>query len=507
MSSALAGPLGKRSSGLLLHVSSLPGQFGIGDFGPAAMTWIDELARARQSWWQVLPLTPTGYGNSPYQSLSSFAGNTLLISPERLVEDGFLDPAEVPAINFPAERVDFDAVSRFKDSLLSAAWERFRSGATRSRQSAFAEFCDRESTWLDNFALFMSLKAAHGGKSWIDWEPDFRLRKPEALARARSDLKSELDRQRFGQFLFFQQAQALLDHAHSRGVKLIGDVPIFVAADSADVWANPELFLLDEQGQPTVVAGVPPDYFSATGQLWGNPLYDWPAHKDSGFAWWRARLRAALRLVDVVRLDHFRGFEAYWEIPAGMATAEHGHWAPGPGADLFQTLTTEWSELPLIAEDLGVITPPVDELRKAFHLPGMSVLQFAFGGAQEDRFLPHYHRPDTVVYTGTHDNDTTVGWYSTLTEKEIKFFCDYAPGGDSDPAWTLLRLAWGSVATLALAPVQDVLRLGSAARLNVPGTATGNWCWRLETDQLSSLMLDQVGELTKIYQRCGQMER
>ncbi len=492
----------QRSAGLLLHPTSLPGPYGIGDLGPNAYHWVDALAYARQTWWQILPLGPTGYGDSPYQCFSAFAGNPYLVSPDKLLEDGLIKPADVAGLNFPAGRVDFGPVIEFKGKLLARAWEAFKAGAAPHLRAEFEQFKHAQASWLEDFALFLALKDAHGGDSWLTWDAPSRTRQAGVLQRARADYADAIGLHEFRQFLFFRQWAALKRYANEKGVRLIGDVPIFVASDSSDVWANPELFQLDAERQPTVVAGVPPDYFSATGQLWGNPLYAWDAHKRTGYAWWIERMRATLAQVDLVRIDHFRGFEAYWEIPAGMPTAEVGRWVKGPGADLFEALRGALGALPVIAEDLGVITPEVDALRLCFDLPGMRVLQFAFGGATEDRFLPHnYETRNTVVYTGTHDNDTTVGWYAAITEQERDFVRRYLARDGSDIAWDLIRLAWMSVADYAIAPVQDILGLGSEARMNTPGTPSGNWSWRLTEDQLTRATLDRLGDLTALYAR------
>ncbi len=490
-----------RSSGLLLHVSSLPGKHGIGDLGPAAYEWIDQLARAKQSWWQMLPLGPTGYADSPYQCLSAFAGNPNFISLERLVEEGLLEPRELPDGNFPANEVDYDRVTPLKRDATARAFERFQSGRVGSaHHSAFKLFCDKEADWLDPFARFMALKERNGGAAWWEWPREQRSY-DRVASRETNNLADSIELCKFRQFLFFRQWRELRDCAHQHGVKLIGDMPIFVSADSADVWSRPDLFLLDEDHKPTFVAGVPPDYFSATGQLWGNPLYDWRRHRETEYAWWIARLRSTLQMVDLVRLDHFRGFEAYWAVPAGSETAEPGSWQPGPRSELFLALKKALGSLPLIAEDLGVITPEVDALRREFGLPGMRILQFAFGGAQEDRFFPHNYNQHTIVYTGTHDNETTAGWFKNLTEEERLLFDRYAPGAADDPAWTLIRLAWASVAELAIAPLQDVLRLGNEARMNHPGTVEGNWRWRAASSQITEKLLSQLADLTAVYQR------
>jgi 4-alpha-glucanotransferase len=487
----------------LLHVTSLPGPFGIGDFGPHAYAWVDRLAGAGQAWWQILPLAPTGYGDSPYQCFSAFAGNPNLVSPDRLVLDGLLQPGEVNGADFPDGPVDYPRATEFKSRLTARAWLNFQGGTAATLKPLFDEFCQANAGWLDDFALFMAIKDAHAGSSWQHWPEELRLRELPALQRARRDLDDRIGLHRFRQFLFDRQWAALKEYAHRRGVRLIGDMPIFIAGDSVDVWANPSLFLLDRERRPTVVAGVPPDYFSATGQLWGNPIYDWEAHRKTGYAWWIARMRSALKQVDLIRLDHFRGFEAAWHVPAGSATAEPGAWAPGPGAELFEALSAALGGLPLIAEDLGVITPEVDALRLRFGLPGMRIMQFAFGGAREDRFLPHNYDRRTVVYTGTHDNNTTRGWFEALTEEEHRYFRGYYPDRGEGAAWDLLRLAWSSVAELAVTPLQDVLDLGAEARMNVPGTPSGNWRWRVTAAQLAGADWDKLAALTKIYQRAS----
>jgi 4-alpha-glucanotransferase len=493
----------KRSAGILLHPTSLPGPYGIGDFGPAAYTWVDALARARQTWWQILPLGPTGFGDSPYQSFSAFAGNYYLISPEFLVHDGLLQQRDLGATHFPADRVDYGPVIEFKIRLLGRAWDNFKAGRAPGLRQPFEAFGSQHASWLDDYALFMALKDAHAGASWLAWPEGLIRRSPGALAQARVRLADAIRLHRFRQFLFFRQWHNVRSYAQGKGIKLIGDLPIFVSADSADVWANPKLFQLDEQHRPRVVAGVPPDYFSATGQLWGNPLYDWEALRQTGYAWWIARIRAMLAQVDLIRVDHFRGFEAHWEVPAGNPTAENGRWVKVPGADLFAKVKAALGgRLPLIAEDLGLITPEVEALRDQFHLPGMRVLHFAFGNGPEQPFLPHNYERNTVVYTGTHDNDTTVGWLKSLSDGERRFLRRYAPHMEQDQAWGLLRLAWASVADYALAPLQDVLNLGPQARMNLPGRPMGNWGWRFTQEMLRGEILDRLGDLTDVYRRC-----
>jgi 4-alpha-glucanotransferase len=468
---------------------------------------VDALVRARQTWWQVLPLGPTGYGDSPYQCFSAFAGNPYLISPDLLLRDHLLRGDDLTTARFPAGHVDYGPVIQFKTRLLARAWENFRAGKAPALRSEFEAFRHQQAAWLDDFALFMALKDAHGGASWLEWPADLIRRQPAALERARQQLADAVGQHQFRQFLFFRQWGGLRRYAHAAGIRLIGDIPIFVSGDSADVWSNPRLFQLDDRGRPRFVAGVPPDYFSETGQLWGNPLYDWPALKATSYAWWVARLRATLEQVDLIRLDHFRGFEAYWEIPAGMPTAQVGRWVKGPGTDLVEALRRNLGGLPLIAEDLGVITPEVEALRDDFHLPGMRILQFAFGGATESRFLPHNYERNTVVYTGTHDNDTTRGWYASIPEGEAHFLRRYIARDCSDVAWDLIRLAWSSVADFAVAPSQDVFDLGTEARMNLPGRPFGNWAWRFTEDLCTPAVLDRLGDLTELYGRAPAPKR
>jgi 4-alpha-glucanotransferase len=498
MTTSLPAP---RCAGLLLHPTSLPGPYGIGDLGATAYGWVDALVRAKQTWWQVLPLGPTGYGDSPYQCFSAFAGNPYLISPDALVEDGLLRREDLDAADFPVDRVDFGRVIAFKIGRLARAWENFQAGTAPTLRHEFDAFCAEQASWLDDFALFMALKDAHGGGSWLGWDRALAEREPAALARAAEKLQAASREHKFRQFLFFRAWRALKAYANARGIRIIGDVPIFVSSDSADVWGHPEFFLLDAHRQPVVVAGVPPDYFSPTGQLWGNPLYNWEALQQADYEWWADRLRATFELVDVVRIDHFRGFEAYWEIRAGERTAERGRWVNGPGAALFEKLEHALGRLPIIAEDLGVITPEVEQLRDQFHLPGMKILQFAFGGAVENRFLPHMYGHDCVVYTGTHDNDTTRGWYVAADEDERDLFRRYVGTDGRDVAWEMIRLAHASVADYACVPLQDVLNLGSEARMNFPGRPAGNWGWRFRREALTGAVLDRLGAMTELYGR------
>jgi 4-alpha-glucanotransferase len=493
---------------VLLHVVSLPSPYGIGDVGAAALAWIDRLHEAGQSWWQALPLGPTGYGDSPYQSLSSFAGNWLLVSPDWLIEDGLLRGSDTQGRSFPSDAVDYEAVASFKHRLLEEAWTNFNDGGARpDLRPDYAQFCQDHAQWLEDYALFRALKSKHGGSPFFEWPADLARRAPGALAQARRELASQIDRVRFAQFLLFRQGARLKQHAHAQGVRLIGDLPFFVSLDSSDVWANPELFLLDEHRRPRVVAGVPPDYFSAEGQLWGNPVYDWEALRRTGYRWWVDRLRALLAHVDVVRLDHFRGFGAAWHVPAGAPTARSGRWVPGPGGEFFDAVRKELGALPFIAEDLGLITPDVHALRDRFRVPGTRVLQFAFDGHADNPYLPRNYVANTVVYTGTHDNPTTREWYEALPDDQRRNFWSLlkCSGGDSREAvLALMGLAWSSIAALAIAPLQDVLDLGPEARMNVPGRAEGNWRWRCTEQMLTGPAFEWLRELTTISSRLAE---
>src|SRR5438067_6320033 len=499
-------PSSYRASGLLLHVTSLPSPYGIGDVGPTAIAWINQLCDAGQSWWQALLLGPTGYGNSPYQSLSSFAGNGLLISPDWLIEDGLLRPSDCVAPLFSPSAVDYNTVIPFKQRLLEKAWTNFVSAGSAELRVAFEQFCHEQAHWLDDYALFRALKIRYNGAYYLEWPTELVQRVPKALAQARRELANQVDQVRFAQFLLFRQGERLKKHARAKGVHLIGDLPFFVSPDSSDVWANPELFLLDEQQRPRFVAGVPPDYFSSQGQLWGNPVYNWDVLRWTGYRRCIDRLRALLAPVDVIRLDHFRGFAAAWHIPAGATTAQSGQWVQGPGADFFSVVQKELGVLPFIAEDLGLITPDVSALRDQFHVPGTRVLQFAFDGHSDNRYLPHNYVPNTVVYTGTHDNPTSRGWYEELPPYQRQNLWRYlkSPEGESGQvARDLIRLAWSSSAALAVAPLQDLLNLGPEARMNVPGRAEGNWSWCCTEELLSAADFHSLRELIRSSIRTG----
>ena len=492
-------PPGYRASGVLLHITSLPSPYGIGDLGPAAFAWMDRLHDAGQRWWQALPLGPTGYADSPYQCLSSFAGNELLISPDGLIEDGLLRAADCAGQAFSPTAVEYERILPFKVRLLETAWSRFSAGARPDLRPAYEQFCHAHALWLDDYVLFRALKARYNGACYLEWPVDLVQRTPAALAQARRELEKPIELARFAQFLLARQADRLERHAHDRGVRLIGDLPFFVSPDSSDVWANPELFLLGKDHRPAVVAGVPPDYFSADGQLWGNPVYDWDALRQSGYRCCVDRLRALLAQVDVIRLDHFRAFAAAWHVPAGAPTAQTGQWVAGPGAEFFRAVEKDLGTLPFIAEDLGLITPDVTALRDEFRLPGMRVLQFAFDGKTDNPYLPHNYVPNTVVYTGTHDNPTTRGWYEALSDTEQQtVWRDLGRfgGAASEVAPALLRVAWESVAALAIAPLQDLLNLGNEARMNVPGRAEGNWRWRCTEEMLSTRAFEWLRDLT-----------
>jgi 4-alpha-glucanotransferase len=497
-----------RAAGILLHPTSLPGPYGIGDLGPAALQWIDFLADSGASLWQVLPLGLTGFGDSPYSTLSTFAGNPLLISPERLLEDGLLDGEELarptlPA--FPTARVEYGRVKVWKLALLTRAADRFEERASQGLKAEYAAFRAREAAWLDDFALYMAIKAANESRAWDAWERDLAARKPAALEAAREREAVPLERRLLWQFFFARQWATVRAHAKQRGIRILGDVPIFVSHDCADVWRHPELFELDPDGRPTAQAGVPPDYFAPTGQLWGNPLYRWERHREDGYRWWISRLAFALAHFDAVRLDHFRGFAAYWEVPAGAKTAEGGHWRRGPGAELLGAVEGALGELCIVAEDLGDITPDVHQLRDRFGLPGMRVLQFAFAGS-DNEFLPHRHVPHSVVYTGTHDNDTAEGWFAGAPSEVKRRFKAYRGPGSSSVAWDLMRMAWCSVAGWSIAPAQDLLELGSRARMNRPGMQRGNWAWRLPRDffrRRAGKLSKRLRELNETYGRHG----
>jgi len=507
----------RREAGVLLHPTSLPGPHGVGELGPEAFRFVDFLEKAGQTLWQVLPLGPTGYGDSPYASFSTFAGNPLLISLDTLVKAGDLsisDLATVPAFN--PVYIDYGWVQYWKFPLLDKAAHHFLAKATGERRADFDAFCREEASWLDDFALFMAVKEEYQkkadaeqlmGKMWSNyWDLDIRLKKPEAVAAWKEKLGDKIEVKKVLQYWFFRQWTALKAYANQKGVKIIGDIPIFVAADSVDVWANRQFFQLDDQGQPLVVAGVPPDYFSATGQLWGNPLYDWEALKADGFRWWLGRIKATLKLVDIIRIDHFRGFEAYWEIPFGAPNAIGGRWVKAPGMDLFHTIQRELGTLPILAEDLGLITPEVEQLRDTFGFPGMKILQFAFdsgeaGASGDNPFLPHNYGTNCVVYTGSHDNATMRGWFEDATPADQNYSLSYVDGHREDVALGFVRAAYASTARYAVIPAQDLLNLPKWARMNTPSTLGGNWAWRLKDGEAGDPLASRFRALAKLYGR------
>ncbi len=502
-----------RAAGVLLHPTSLPSAYGIGDLGRTAYEFVDFLVAANQTYWQVLPLGPTGFGDSPYQCFSAFAGNTNLISPEILVEEELLTAEEIADHpDFPEGKVDFGAVIEWKNALLEKAYQRFRLTTSVNLRGSFESFTQVVAEWLDDYALFRAIKKTQDQKSWQQWDEELKLRDEAAILRAHEDLLDEVQAQKFYQFLFFKQWTRLKNYANGKGIRIVGDVPIFISLDSADVWCNPQEFKLNRDGSPKVVAGVPPDYFSKTGQLWGNPIYNWDAMREDGFKWWISRVKFTLKTVDILRIDHFRGFAASWEVPGGDKTAENGRWVNVPGKELFLTLRRELGQLPILAEDLGVITPDVEELRDGFGFPGMRILQFAFGGDTANHDLPHNYIKNCVVYTGTHDNDTTVGWFnsqagagSTRDEAEISrehdFCMRYLNSDGSEIHWDFIRTVLASVANTAIVPAQDLLGLGTEARMNLPASESGNWYWQLRNGELTEEIGERLGGLTETYGR------
>ncbi|MBF2017249.1 MAG: 4-alpha-glucanotransferase [Rivularia sp. T60_A2020_040] len=501
----------QRASGVLLHPTSLPSKFGIGDLGESAYKFVDFLANSGQKLWQILPLGPTGYEHSPYtMNFSAFAGNPLMISLEHLQEEGLLTPEELipqEEITDNPHRVDFDAVIPRKTKILYAAYQRFQESLLKTTNLEFEKFCQEQATWLDDYVLFMALLEANNYQAWNFWDSDIARREPNALNQKADQLKDSVSYHKFLQFKFFQQWKKIRDYANNKDIKIVGDISIYVCHNSADVWANPEIFQLDSQTlSPAYIAGVPPDYFSATGQLWGNPVYDWDKLEQTNFAWWIERFRATLQYVDIVRIDHFRGFEAYWRVPAGEETAINGEWIKGPDAKFFETLGSTLGSLPVMAEDLGIITPEVEELRDKFDFPGMRILQFAFGGEDDNAYLPHNYISNCVVYPGTHDNDTTIGWWNQVGEAEKHHVAKYlgysSPEEIKEINWEFIRMALSSVADLAILSVQDLLNLDSSGRMNDPSINAGNWRWRYEsTNQLTSELSQRLLEITQLYNR------
>ena len=494
----------ERSSGILFHPTSLPGKYGIGTLGKEAYAFIDFLKKSRQKLWQIFPLGPTGYGDSPYQSFSSFAGNPYLIDFDLLIEAHLLSEEDLRDVFFGdnEEYIDYGSIYNQKYPLLRKAYENFKSSDNHEMRENLEHFKRENASWLNDYSLYISLKNHFNGLPWNEWAHDIKNREHGAMEHYKNELADDIEYHNFIQFLFFKQWGDVKRYANENGIKIIGDIPIFVAADSSDAWANPEIFLFDEERKPVKVAGVPPDYFSATGQLWGNPLYNWQKLKETNYSWWVERVRANLSTCDIIRIDHFRGFEAYWAVPYGDDTAINGQWEPGPGIDLFNAIKSQLGELPIIAEDLGLMTQGVIDLREATGFPGMKILGFAFDSGEENDYLPHTYTKNCVVYTGTHDNDTLIGWFQKAKEEDRQFARDYLNSrSDDEIHWNAIRGAWSSVANMAISPVQDFLGLGSEARINTPGVAAGNWQWRLRHGVLTDELAERIAKLTKVYSR------
>lgn len=494
-----------RKAGILVHPTSFPGHYGIGDLGSYAYQFIDFLAEAGQSLWQVLPLGPTGYGDSPYQSLSSFAGQPLIISPELMEKMGLLTKEEIePGQWEDPARVDYGAVITYKRELFQIAYQRFLNTDDTKLIKDFENFCREQNYWLEDYALFMAVKDAHGGVMWSQWDRDIAFPTAESLEKWRKVLKNVIRYYCFIQYLFFKQWFKLKKYANDKGIAIIGDIPIYTAFDSADVWAHKELFYLDEEGYPVDVAGVPPDYFSEKGQLWGNPLYDWEVHKKQNYKWWVMRIKSTLNMVDYLRIDHFRGFEAYYAIPYGAKDAVVGEWRKGPGKELFYAIQKELGgELPIFVEDLGFITPEVIELRDQFNLPGMKILQSAFDGSGDNPFLPHNYEKNSVCYTGTHDNDTILGWFKKADTKCKERVKKYMNTDAEDISWDFIRTCFASVSNMAIVPLQDVMSLDSPARMNTPGTTANNWQWRYTPEMLRPELAGRLRMISELYGRTG----
>lgn len=494
--------LKERASGILLHPTSLPGKYGIGTLGQGAFSFIDFLVKARQKYWQILPLGPTGFPDSPYQCFSAHAGNTNLIDLELLVRKHLLKQEDLDGIPDPDEgKVDFGSLQTTRAPLLEKAFVAFTEHADHTEKLRLRNFIKDQSHWITDYALFRALKEYFHQKPWYLWDEPVKGKEPEAIKHFQSALQNRTDYHKFLQYLFFIQWIDVKGYAHKKKIRIIGDIPLYIALDSADAWANPELFEFDEKRIPIRVGGVPPDYFSETGQLWGNPLFRWDILKKTGYKWWIERIKTNLFLFDIIRIDHFRGFAAYWAVPYSEKTAINGKWIPGPGKDFFKTLQKEFIDLPIIAEDLGVITPDVEELRDGFNLPGMKILEFAFDSSEANDYLPHNYLKKCVVYTGTHDNDTVVGWFMNLEEKDREYVLDYLNSDGADINWSFIRLAWASVANTAIVPMQDLLGLNSSGRMNLPGTTTNNWTWRAKTGDFNDEIAEKLAHMTLIYER------
>lgn len=494
--------MNERASGILLHPTSLPGKYGIGTLGKAAFDFIDFLVRARQQYWQILPLGPTGYADSPYQCFSAHAGNPNLIDFDLLIKAKLLHNEDLEDFpHFSEDAVSFDALQNARLPLLKKAFQSFTMYADNIEKLAYRNFLKDNAKWINDYALFRAIKANRNQKPWYQWETPLKMRESETIKAIQALLHEEIDFHKFLQFVFFRQWMAVKEYAHKNKIRIIGDIPLYVALDSADSWANPEIFEFDAERNPIRVGGVPPDYFSETGQLWGNPLFRWDVLKETGYSWWVDRINTNLFLYDVIRIDHFRGFSAYWAIPYGEKTAVHGEWIPCPGNDFFEFLRTKSGNLPIIAEDLGVITPDVETLRDDFGLPGMKILQFAFDSSEANDYLPHNYIKNCIVYTGTHDNDTIIGWFNGATPEDRKYMLDYLNAPEKDINWTLIRLAWASVAYTAIVPMQDILGLGSASRMNLPGTTANNWQWRAKANVFTDDLAEKLAHLTVLYGR------
>ncbi len=492
----------KRSSGILLHPTSLPSKYGIGDLGVEAYEFVDFLILSGQKLWQVFPLGPTGYGDSPYQSFSAFAGNPLLISIDDLISKKLLNKDNIKKNNFSHSRVEYGEVINYKQNLFQIAYETFLSNNNRLLKEKFERFQQENSFWLEDYSLFRAIKDYFQGASWRSWDKDIKFRDTKALEKYKKLLYKEVKFHSFLQYLFFDQWQSLKAYANKNSIKIIGDIPIFVAMDSSDAWANPNLFQFDENLNPTNVAGVPPDYFSKTGQLWGNPLYNWQVLQKTNFDWWIKRVENNLKFADIIRIDHFRGFSAYWSVPANEKTAINGSWMPCPGRELFTQIKSTLGNLPIIAEDLGLITDDVEDLRDSFNFPGMKILQFAFNSLEESNHLPHLYKKNLIAYTGTHDNNTTLGWFKELSSRDKKFLMNYLNFQNEDEvSWNLIKSAWSSVANIAITPLQDLLNLDKDARMNTPGVSNNNWQWRFKKDNLTLNLVEKLNSLTKLYFR------
>lgn len=492
----------ERGSGILLHPTSLPGKYGIGTLGKEAVEFIDFLSRSKQRFWQILPLGPTGYADSPYQCFSSFAGNPLLINLDLLVQDKFLKSSDLlPMQSFDDGPIDYGKLILLKYPLLKKAAVNFSSFEPDEAKQPYRDFVERNKVWLEDYSLFMALKSHFGQKPWYQWEKPVKERNAKELEKYRESLQDEIQFHHFIQYLFFSQWCRIKEYANRQNIKVIGDIPLYVAMDSADAWTHPELFEFDKERNPIAVGGVPPDYFSETGQLWGNPLFKWDVHKKSGYSWWINRIKGNLVLYDLIRIDHFRGFAAYWSVPYGEKTAINGKWISGPGKDLFKSIYAALGDIPVIAEDLGVITEDVEELRDSFNLPGMKILQFAFDSSEENDYLPHNFPKNCVVYTGTHDNDTVAGWFEKAKPEDREYVLSYLHSNGQNVCGDFIRLAFASVAFTAIIPMQDLLGLGPEARMNLPGTTLNNWMWRMLPSQLSEELAGSLASLTKLYGR------